>query len=376
MLIKRYYEDLNNYIKQNKVLIIYGPRQVGKTTLIENFLLKTSLKYKLDSGDNIRTQQVLSSLDFKTILDYVEGYGLLIIDEAQNIPHIGKALKIIVDQKKNLRVIATGSSSFNLSQSIGEPLTGRKTTLILYPIAQIELNFMYNKHELKENLNDFLIYGSYPEVIIKKNKKDKIETLNELVDSYLLKDVLALYNIKKSGVLLDLLKLLAFQIGSQVSFNELASNLKIDTKTVISYLDILERAFIIKKLGGFGKNLRSEITRSCKYYFLDLGIRNAIINQFNNTNLRNDIGGLWENFIFIERIKKLSYKKVNKNIYFWRTYAGNEIDFIEEQNNKLSAFETKWGIDTKSRIPKEWENAYKKSSFKIISPKNYLEYIL
>lgn len=374
-MIKRFYADLKTYLKPNHVLIIFGARQVGKTTLLKNFLQQTSLRYKLDSGDNIRIQNTLGSLDFTAILDYAQGYDLLAIDEAQQIPNIGKALKILVDQVPNIKIIAMGSSSFDLAQTVGEPLTGRKMTLTLYPVAQIELRNMYNKHELREKLEDFLLFGSYPEILTAATKQEKIRLLTELVDSYLFKDILALEKIKKSEVLLNLVKLLAFQIGQLVSLNELAVQLRIDIKTVARYLDLLEKSFILCKLGGFSKNLRNEITSKHKYYFIDLGIRNAVIASFNSLALRNDVGQLWENFIFIERLKKTTYEGFYGNRYFWKTYQGQEIDFIEEIEQKLAAFEAKWSTSKKVQVPSQWHD-YESAEFNVITPENYLDFVM
>src|SRR5581483_10830538 len=357
-MIQRYYNDLSYYIKPNHVLIIFGPRQVGKTTMLKDFLSKTTMKYKLDSGDNIRTQQLLGSQDFDKILAYAQGYDLIAIDEAQNIPHIGLALKILVDQVPGLSVIATGSSSFDLAQSVGEPLTGRKITLTLYPIAQLELVHEYNMHDLQEQLPDYLIFGGYPAVVTAKKREEKIGLLTELVDSYLLRDILALENIKKSDVLLNLVQLLAFQIGQLVSHHELATQLRIDSKTVAKYLDLLEKSFVIYKLGGLSGNLRNAVTGKHKYYFLDLGIRNAVIAQFNPLEMRNDVGGLWENFVFIERLKKTAYTGFYGRRYFWRTYQGQEVDFIEQIEGTLSGFEAKWSMKKKVYAPSDWQQDY------------------
>ena len=258
-MIKRYYDDLTPFIKENRALIIYGPRRVGKTTLLQNFIKKTTLKYRQDSGDNIRIQDLLGSQDFPRILEYAKGYELIVLDEAQYIPNIGMGIKILVDQVPGLKVIATGSSSFDLANQIGEPLTGRKTTLTLYPISQLELLQMDNKHDLKEKLEDYLIFGGYPQVITSQSREEKIQILEELVNSYIFKDILALQQLKGSKILLDLLKFLAFQVGNEVSLNELATNLAIDIKTVGRYLDLLEKAFIIFRLGSFSRNLRSEL---------------------------------------------------------------------------------------------------------------------
>ncbi len=364
--------SLKDNIQKNKVLIIYGPRRVGKTTLLNDFLKKTNLKYKLDNGDSIRLQQLLQSQDFNRIKDYVEGYELIAIDEAQQIPNIGMALKIIVDQVKDVRVIVTGSSSFDLSQQVGEPLTGRKKTLILYPFSQSEMKLKYNKYELKESLEDFLIFGSYPDVILAKTKEEKINILNELIDSYLLKDVLSLDNIKFSKKLLDLLKSLAFQVGNLVSLNELSQQVGLDVKTVDRYLDLLEKGFVIKRLGGFSRNLRNEITNKSKYYFLDNGIRNALISQFNYTDKRNDIGALFENFLIMDKMKN---NNLIGNYYFWRNYEGKEIDLIEEREGTLFAYEFKWN-KVKIGVPKNFIDNYKNSKFKVINKDNYLDFLL
>jgi len=375
-MFKRSYEPLSSHLKAGKALLIYGPRQVGKTTLLQNFLKNTPLKYKLDSGDNIRTQQTLGSQDFSQILSYVEGYELLAIDEAQNIPNIGMAIKIIVDQMPNIRVILTGSSSFELAGQVGEPLTGRKQTLTLYPLAQAELLSSYNKFELRENLEDFLIYGSYPEVVLASTGKQKIDVIAEISNSYLIKDILAFDRVKNSKVLLDLLKLLAFQVGSEVSLTEIGTNIGVDYKTVQRYLDLLEKAFVIIRLGGFSRNLRNEITNKAKYYFLDNGIRNSLIAQFNGLSQRNDIGQLWENFIFIERLKHRAHQSIYANMYFWRTYNQQEIDLVEDRDGKLHGYEMKWSTSKMPNAPHQWTEAYSNSSYEIITPDTYQKFIM
>lgn len=375
-MIPRIYDDLNKLIKKGKVLVIYGSRRVGKTTLLKNYLHKTSLKYKLDVGDNIRLQQTLGSQDFSQILEYAEGYELIVIDEAQQIPNVGMGLKIIVDQLPHTKVIATGSSSFDLAGQIGEPLTGRKNTIILYPVSQLELLSLHNQYELKDKLPTYLIFGSYPEVLIAKTNQEKITILEELVNSYLLKDVLSLEKVKSPKILLDLLKLLSFQIGSEVSLNELSISLGIDIKTVARYLDLLEKTFVIVRIGGFSRNLRSEVTSKAKYYFLDNGIRNGIIKQFNTLDSRNDIGQLWENFLVMERIKKQVYQHIFANNYFWRTWDKKEIDWVEEREGKLFGFEFKWGKDKPSKSKSVWLKTYKnEAEFEMVNQENYLDFI-
>ncbi len=373
-MIPRFY-NLDKLVKKGKVLLIFGPRRVGKTTLLNNYLQKTKLKYKLVSGDNITVANILNSRNFDLILDFAEGYEIIAIDEAQQIKGIGMGLKILIDNIPGLIVIATGSSSFKLSQQTGEPLTGRKRTALLFPIAQMELLGQFNKFELKQKLEEFLIYGSYPEIIIEKSKKEKIRLLKEFTDSYLLKDIFMLENIKAPNQLLNLLKLLAFQIGSLVSLNELASQLGIDVKTVRRYLDILEKSFIIKSLGGFSRNLRNELKNKNKYYFWDNGIRNAIINQFNPLENRIDTAFLFENFLVMERLKYNTYKNNYSHLYFWRNYSGQEIDLIEERDGKLFGFEIKYSNPKKKAPPADWEKTYINSEYKIITRENYLDFI-
>ena len=375
MKIPRLYQDLNKFLKPNKVLVIYGPRQVGKTTLLKDFLATCPLKYRLDSGEDLRVKEVFESSDFKKIKGYAMGYELIVIDEAQKIPNIGQGLKILVDQVPKIKVIATGSSSFELSGQVGEPLTGRKITLTLFPIAQSEFALLYNLYELKSQLSDYLVFGCYPEAAANENIEEKKRILNELAGSYLLKDILELEKVKSSKILIDLLRLLAFQVGNEVSLSELAGQLGIDAKTVARYIDLFEKSFIIYNLRGFSRNLRKEITKKSKYYFYDNGIRNAIISNFNRLEIRNDIGQLWENFIIMERIKKQNYKKIYSNNYFWRSWSKQEIDFIEERGGKLYGYEFKWK-DDKVKKPSEWSENYPQADFKIINQKNYLDFAL
>ena len=376
MIIKRIYDNLAKYLKPNKVLVIYGPRQAGKTTLLNNFLKNTGLKYKLDSGDNIGTRAVLSSEDFDKIKEYAADCELLVIDEAQRVPKVGLGLKIIVDQIPGIKVIVTGSSSFELRSQIGEPLTGRKRTLLLYPVAQIELLAHYNRYELKQRLEDFLIFGSYPSVVAAETRNKKREIAEELAEAYLLKDVLALEKIKGEEKLWKLLRLLAFQVGQEVSQNEIATQLGISVPTVGRYLDLLGKSFVIFPLGSYSRNLRNEVTGKRKYYFFDNGIRNAVISQFNHLEKREDVGKLCENFIVVERLKKRAYKNIYGQSYFWRTYGGQEIDLVEERDGKIWAYECKWSPSKKVQPPKEWLKNYPKTEFKVINNENYLDFIL
>ena len=374
MSIPRIYENLDYYLKPNKALVIFGPRQAGKTTLLQNYLRNTKFKYRLESGENIKIQNILNSQDLGQLKEFVEGYDLFALDEAQKVKGVGLGLKIIVDNVPNIKIVATGSSSFELAGQIGEPLVGRKTTLILYPVSNLELKKIYNPYDLQNKLPEFLVFGCYPEIITTSGKTEKIKLLEELTHSYLLKDILELDRIKNSKILLDLLRLLAYQIGSEVSLSELGSQLGIDYKTVARYIDLLEKSFVIYNLRGFSRNLRKEISKKSKYYFYDLGIRNTIISNFNDLNLRNDIGMLWENFLVAERLKKQKYSGIYANNYFWRTWDGKEIDFIEEREGKLFGYEFKYS-DKNIKAPNEWLTAYKNSQFTVITKNNYLDFI-
>ncbi|MEA3443214.1 MAG: DUF4143 domain-containing protein [Bacteroidota bacterium] len=310
----------------------------------------------------------------KTLKANFSHYDLLFIDEAHRIPKIGLNLKLLIDHLPEIRIITTGSSTISLEKKIGEPLTGRQIKRILYPISVLELFEQYGGMEVHQLLDDLLIYGSYPDVLLRDSRDEKIEYLHSIRDSYLLKDILELENIKYSSKLLKLLQLIAFQIGYEVSLNELAKKLQIAKQSVERYLNLLEKAFVIKKVGGFSKNLRTEITKTARYYFIDNGIRNSIINNFNPLTMRNDIDQLWENFLFSERLKTKEYLRIFSNDYFWRTYDGKEIDLIEERNGGLFAYEFKYGI-AKSKGLKKWKETYPDSVFETISKENYLEFL-
>ena len=375
-MIKRAYEPLDAYLKPNRVLVIYGPRQVGKTTLLKSYLAGTSLKYRFAVGDDLPTQQILSSLDVRLIRDYLEGYELFAIDEAQYVPSIGQALKIIVDQIPGIYVIATGSSSFELTGQIGEPLTGRKHTLTLYPFSQAELLSLFNRFELRQELETFLLFGTYPDVVLAEARAAKVDIVREIAGSYLLKDILAFERVKSARKIWDLLKLLAFQVGREVSFNELATSLAVSAKTVQHHLDLLEKAFVVYRLGGFSRNLRKEVTQKAKYYFYDNGLRNAVIAQFNRLDQRDDVGQLWENFLVIERLKRQAYTFKVANLYFWRTYDQQEIDWVEEHEGKLDGFEFKWSEHESPAPPKAWLATYAEASYTVIDRDNYQGFLL
>jgi len=359
----------------NKIIVLYGARQVGKTTLIKT-LLKNKFRNVLEvNADQKRYQDVLSSTDLNQLTRLVAGYNLLFIDEAQRIPNIGLNLKIIHDNIPDLKIIATGSSSFELTNKISEPLTGRTWTYILYPISILEWKELLNPFEIDEKLPEYLTYGMYPEIFSYQNELDKMDYLKELINSFLYKDLLELSQIKNSGKIYDLLRLLAFQIGSLVSYSELGKKLGLSTDTVISYIDLLEKVFVIYRMPGFSKNLRKEITKNKKIYFFDVGVRNALIEDFSLPDRRQNIGHLWENFIISERIKRNNYLRAHLNSFFWRTYTGAELDYVEQGSGKLSGVEIKWG-NRLAKAPKTWLDAYKKADFKTINLENYQDFVL
>jgi uncharacterized protein len=375
MLINRFYDNkINNLLEKNKVFVVHGPRQVGKTTFIKNFLKNYSEKFYSGVGENATLANVLESKDFGKIISFFHGYKLIVIDEAQKIPNIGTSLKIIVDQIPNIKVIATGSASFDLSNKIGEPLVGRQKKITLYPVSVAEIIKHFENSYPIENLEKLMLYGMYPEVLTTESFDKKREILSLLRDGYLYKDILELENLRNSKKILDLLRLLAFQIGKEVSLQELAQRLSMNRVTVEKYLDLLEKTFVIINVRGFARNLRNEISKTSRYYFYDNGVRNAVIDNFNSLNLRDDVGALWENFIFMERLKKRSYENIYANMYFWRTWQQQEIDLIEERDGKLFAYEFKFS-NKRVSVPSQWKKTYPDAEFRVINRDNWLDFV-
>jgi len=371
-------DNLSSLVAPGKVVLIYGPRRVGKTTLINKYSEGLSETEKgrmlMVTGDDISVREYLESQSISKLKDFIGENDILFVDEAQRIRQIGLNLKLIVDNIPGIRVIATGSSSIDLARDTGAPLAGRKFTLRLYPLSQIEIGAGEAVHQTRANLESRLIYGSYPEIIINRDNRFRREYLAELISSYLFKDIFELEGVRHSGKLVNLLRLLAFQIGSEVSISELGTQLGMSKNTVDRYLDLLEKAFVIFRREGFSRNLRKEITKSCRFYFLDPGVRNAVIDNFNPLELRNDKGQLWENYIVIERMKKLEYMRDFKTSWFWRTYDKKEIDLIEEGGGRLDGYEIKFQRKS-SKPPADWTRAYPQAGFRVISRDNYLDFI-
>ena len=366
-------ENIEKQLFKGKAIILLGSRQTGKTTLLEDLFPKNEETLWL-SGDDIDTQDLLSGMNAVRLRNLLGGKRLLIIDEAQRIKDIGLRMKLVTDQIKEVQLVATGSSAFELSNRLNEPLTGRKWEYKCYPISFAE---MVKHHGLLDELRLLphrLVYGYYPEVVSSPGNEELI--LRQLTDSYLYKDIFAIDRIKKSDKLVSLLKALAYQVGSQVSYSELANTVGIDAKTVETYIDVLEKAYIIFRLPSLFRNKRNELKHSKKIYFYDNGVRNALISAFAQVENRTDTGALWENFIISERLKHNEYNFHWCNKYFWRTHEQQEIDYIEEYDGKLHAYEFKYKPRKKVSEPKAFSSAYPDSEFKVITPDNIEEFLL
>ncbi len=359
-------------LNDHKVIILLGSRQVGKTTLLEKITgnKKDTLWW---NGDESDLRELLRQPTSTQLQKLIGSHTTLVIDEAQRIENIGLCLKLIHDNIKTVKVIATGSSSFELANKINEPMTGRKWEFMLYPFSFEEMVNKQGLLEEKRLLEHRLLYGYYPDVVNNPGKEQAI--LKQLSDSYLYKDILTWERVQKPDRLEKLIQALAFQVGSQVSYHELGQMAGLDNQTVEHYIDLLEKAFVIFRLSTFSRNLRNELKKSRKIYFYDNGIRNAVINQFNPINLRNDKGALWENFIISERVKYCSYNNIYCNRYFWRNHAQNEIDYIEERNGEIHAYEFKWVEKSAAKFPKAFIDAYQPTTTQIVSPENYIDFI-
>ncbi len=367
-------KQIKNSLKTGFVVALFGARRTGKTVLMKEILNEIpSKKVLYVQGDDMDISEILSSQRLSILKSFVKGYDFLFIDEAQKITNIGQNLKLMTDGIPELGIFITGSSALDLKQNVGEPLTGRSKFFYLYPFSQNELNEDYLT--AKKHIETKLIYGMYPQVVMSDDIRSKTDVLTSIKNGYLLKDVLELDNLKDTTFILNLLRLIAFQIGNDISYSELASNLNVSKNTVKRYLDILEKIYVIFSLSGFSRNLRKEYSKTPRYYFWDNGIRNVLISNFNTINLRDDIGKLWENFCISERLKYSNYNSFNANYYFWRTYDQKEIDLIEEKNGFLNAFEFKWK-NKKIKKPNIFFDTYKNSKYFNVNPENWLEILL
>ena len=373
-LVRDLSKNIIKKLQSNKVVIVFGARRVGKTVLVKELLEKINEPVLSLNGEDINVHDKLAIRSVENYKQLLGSYKLLYIDEAQKIPEIGLKLKIMIDEIEDLKIIISGSSSFDIHKDAGEPLTGRKYSFNLFALSENEYNQIENKIEKIDKVRERLIFGNYPELLQLPNREDKIDYLNEMVSSYLLKDILVYENIKNSQKIFNLLRLIAFQIGGEVSLQELGKQLGISKNTVEKYLDLLSKVFILHKVEGFSRNLRKEITKNSRWYFLDNGIRNAVIANFNSIESRNDIGQLWENYMISERLKYQEYNRISANNYFWRTYEQQEIDWVEERDGYLFGYEFKWK-ESKVKIPSQWRKAYPNSSFEVINQNNFEKWL-
>jgi len=373
-MIKREIENLIlSRFFSGKTIILFGPRQVGKTSLLKQ--LEDSLQKKVIwlNADNPEERLLLNQINGSRAKEIFPKGSVIFIDEAQRLENSGLALKIIHDNCDEIQMVATGSSSFELSDKLKESMTGRKWTYSLYPFSYSEIYEHFGALDAHRNLENRLIYGSYPEVV--KHPGNEKDILRELITDYLYKDIFMLKDVRKPDAIENLLKALAFQVGNQVSYRELSQITGIDKETVEKYISLLEQAFVVFRLGSFSRNLRNELKFSRKIYFVDNGIRNAIINRFSPIELRDDIGALWENYLLSERRKKNEYKRLFRNSYFWRTSQQQEIDYIEEADGKINAFEFKWNATARLKVPSSFSNSYPDAEFTIITRENYSEFL-
>lgn len=363
-------QRIKSKIGRGKAILIIGPRQVGKTTLTLNYLKGED--YKFFDGDDPVTRSLLDTPNTETIRVLLENKKIVFIDEAQRIKNIGLTMKIIVDQFKDVQLWISGSSSFSLFNELNEPLTGRKWEYEMFPISWEEFENHVGYLSASQQLNNRLRFGMYPDVI--NNPGDEIEILQNLVNSYLYKDILSYAGIKKPDVLDKLVSALALQVGSEVNYNELSQLVGIDKNTVEKYISVLEKGYVVFRLTSYSRNLRNEIKKGCKIYFYDNGIRNMIIGAMNEITLRADVGALWENFLISERIKQNKYKFTLAKSYFWRTTQQQEIDYVEEIGTSLTAYEFKWNPKRKAKISKTFTEKYNAESF-VISSNNFREFV-
>lgn len=374
MIKRKLIEQIRAKLNSQKALIIYGARQTGKTTLIRNILPEISENVLYLNGDDTDVRELFSSYSSTQLRAIIGKNDVVFIDEAQRIKEIGLIIKIIVDNFPDIKVIATGSSSFELLSNVSEPLTGRKYEFLLYPVSFGEMAEHHGLLDETRLLEHRMLYGYYPEIVT--NIGEEKELLKLLADSYLYKDLLILDSISKSAVLEKIVKALALQIGSEVSFNEIAQLVGASPATVEKYISLLEKAFVVFQLPAFSRNVRNEIKKGKKIYFYDNGIRNTVINNFTPLSSRADKGALWENFLISERIKRNTYNKIHVETFFWRTKQQQEIDYIEEIDGVLYTYEFKFGDKTKAKLPLTFSKAYPEHSFDVINSQNFAEFLL
>lgn len=375
-MIKRTIEkQVIQCIKPQRVVLIYGARRVGKTVMQDSIREKYPGRVTVLNGESDYTKQLFALRTESNYRQILSDTDLLIIDEAQAVPEIGNILKFTVDNVAHVAVLATGSSSFDLQNQVGEPLVGRSTTFRLYPMSFKELSSSESRIKLMMRKEEYLIYGSYPELLHIDTFAQKERYLTELSNAYLTKDILSIEGIKNSNKMMSLLKLVAFQMGSEVSYDEIGQQLGLSRNSVEKYLDLLTKTFVLFRLPAYSRNARNEVSKAGKWYFYDNGIRNAILGDFRPLGVRNDVGALWEAYLIGERIKRNENAGRRANYYFWRNYSNSEIDFLEEYQGVLSAFEIKWG-SKQPAVPPSFAKAYPKATYQVVNQENYLNFII
>ncbi|MBQ2489726.1 MAG: ATP-binding protein [Bacteroidales bacterium] len=375
MITRKLKNIVENQMFKGKAIVIVGPRQVGKTTLLKELVSRSDKRVLSLNCDEPETQASLTNTNVNRLKNLIGRHELIVIDEAQKVDNIGLTIKLIVDNIEGVQVIATGSSAFELHNRLNEPLTGRKFEYMMYPVSVGEIMDTSGLMEERRTLESRLVYGSYPDILM--HPEDARSYLTDLTQSYLYKDILSLNDLRKPQLLDHLLQALAFQVGSEVSTNELARTLQTDNKTIDKYIDMLEKCYVIFRIGGLSRNLRTELKKAKKIYFYDNGVRNAVIQQFSPVQMRNDMGALWENFFMAERMKHNHYRGYYCNRFFWRTTLQQEIEYIEERDGSMTAFEMKWNPKKgRTTFPKSFLEAYPVKETVVVTPENYLDWLV
>ena len=374
MIIRDITNSVTDDYGKGKVIVVKGPRQVGKTTFLDQLIGKDRRVLRFN-GDDYDDADKLTHRTSTELRQMVSGYDLVVIDEAQRIPDIGLTLKIMADLKIEAQVIVTGSSSLDLANKINEPATGRLYEHFLFPLSTHEMVAHTDERTERRLLETRMIYGFYPEIVTKPREAKRL--LSNITNSYLYRDLLGYKGMKKPGVLQKLIKALALQIGSEVSYNEIANLIGIDRGTVENYIYLLEQCYVIFHLDSYSTNQRNEIKKGKKIYFYDIGVRNALVNMYSPMNLRQDVGAVWENFVIVERMKKLSREQRYVSLYFWRSLTQQEVDLIEEEDGKMRSYEFKWNASKKkAKQPSGFAEKYPETPFEVITPENYMSFVL
>ncbi len=374
MIVRELEKQVQNGVKPGRVLVVYGPRRAGKTTLLNECLQMFKGRVRTETGDDRQVRALFETGDRTSLVKTFQDVDLLVLDEAQLVPHLGMGLKMLVDALPDLRIVTSGSSSFEIAREVGEPLTGRKRTFTLLPISAEELIRDRGLLDVKRTLGDLMVFGMYPDVVTANALAEKRRTIRELTEDYLFKDIVAFEGLRNSDKIRRLLALLAYQIGKEVSLVELGTQLGMSKQRVERFLDLLEKTFIVRRVTGFSRNLRSEVSKSARYYFVDNGVLCAVQNNHAPLSERGDVGALWENFLFMERVKFNLYHETFKSVHFWRTYSRQEIDLVETGDGVLAGFEFKWG-NRRVKAPSNWTAAYPEATFQTINPENFDSFV-